>query len=67
MERRDQLKAFHHLLNTAEGVMLMDELEKAWHTVNPLDPIPQTMGFNIGLSEAFKQLEVWQRGEGLHE
>ncbi len=66
-ERREQLKAFHRLLNTDDGVKLMEELKTAWHNHNPLDANVQVMGFNVGLSEAFKQLEAWQAGEGLDE
>jgi hypothetical protein len=40
-------------------------LESAWLKGNPLDSCIQTMGFNIGLGEAYKQLEAWQAGEGL--
>ena len=65
--RRNQLKQFHYCLNTAEGQVLMKELKSAWATANPLDSNAQTMGFNIGLGEAFKQLEAWQTGEGLNE
>lgn len=67
MDRRSKLKAFHQLLNTGDGVLLMEELRAAWNSANPLDAVPQTMGFNIGLSEAYKQLEVWQKGEGLDD
>lgn len=66
-ERRAQLKQFHHCLNTAEGKELMEELKKVWHDANPLDETAQVMGFNVGLSEAYKQLEAWQQGEGLHD
>ena len=66
-ERRAQLKKFHHLLNTQEGEEFMTELKLSWHDKNPLDTDPSTTGFNIGLSEAYKQLEAWQTGEGLHD
>jgi hypothetical protein len=66
-KRRHQLKQYHHLLNTEEGKELMRELKSAWHEANPLDPNVQTMGFNLGLSEAYKQLEAWQEGQGLED
>jgi hypothetical protein len=65
--RRHLLKQFHQALNTAEGQELMTELKSHWHDANPLDSCPQTMGYNIGMSECYKQLEAWQAGEGLHE
>ena len=66
-ERRSDLKQFHHLLNTAEGAFMMEELRRSWLDGNPLDSCPQTMGFNIGLAEAYKQLAAWQTGEGLED
>lgn len=63
--RRHQLKGFHHLLNTDEGKKLMVELESCWAIPNPLDSNAQTMGYNVGLSEAYKQIKAWQDGQGL--
>ena len=67
MQRRDQLKTFHRLLNTADGQDLMKELKSHWHDANPMSVDPAQTGFNVGLSECYKQLEAWQAGEGLHE
>jgi hypothetical protein len=64
-KRRLQLKAYHRILNSEDGKELMQELESSWLKGNPLDPNIQTMGFNIGLGEAYKQLEAWQAGDGL--
>ena len=64
-KRRHRLKQFHYLLNTDEGVQLMKELKSAWATGNPMDNSVQHMGFNIGLGEAYKQMEAWQNGVGL--
>ena len=67
MERRAKLKQFHHLLNTAEGQEMMEELKLCWADPNPLDSCPQTMGYNVALGEAYKQLKSWQDGEGLRD
>jgi hypothetical protein len=67
MSRRHQLKEFHYMLNTEHGKALMAELKLCWHDPSPLDDSIQTTGFNIGLSEAYKQLEAWQIGEGLED
>ena len=66
-KRKHKLKEFHHLLNTSEGTSLMAELKSAWASSNPIDDSPQHMGFNIGLSEAYKQLEGWRDGTTLGE
>lgn len=66
--RRQLLTTFHRLLNTADGIELVGELEKNWHEGNPIVPGDQLgTGFNIGLSEAYKQVKAWQDGEGLHD
>ena len=65
MERRDLLRSFRHVLNTNEGVLLMQELKSAWDTANPLDSCASTMAFNVGLQQAYRQLEAWQQGDGL--
>lgn len=64
-KRRHQLKEYHYLLNTEAGRKMVVELRSAWATANPLDQNTQTMGFNVGLGEAYKQLEAWQAGDGL--
>lgn len=64
-ERDAIKKQCYRALNTADGRAMMDELRASWFEHNPLDANPQMTGFNVGLSEAFKQLERWQKGEGL--
>jgi hypothetical protein len=66
-KRRHQLKGFHHLLNTSEGVDMMEELQRSWAEPNPLDESSSLTGFNIGLGEAYKQLAAWQAGKGLDD
>ena len=68
MDRRHQLKQFHHVLNTVEGKALMEELKSAWASADPLVPgYADVTGKNIGLLLAYQQLEIWMEGEGLHE
>ena len=64
-KRRHRLKQYHQLLNTEQGQEMMAELKAAWGTIGVLHESPQHMGFNAGLLEAYRQLEFWQRGEGL--
>lgn len=64
-KRRHQLKDWHHMLNTEVGKGFVIELKSAWATANPLDDNVQTMGFNVGLGEAYKQIASWQAGTGL--
>ena len=61
-ERQAKYAKFHRLLNTEDGQTLMAELKSVWASGNPLDTSAQVMGFNVGLTEAYKQLEIWQSG-----
>lgn len=67
MDRRSQLKHFYKCLNTPEGKELVDELRLSWDDSNPLDENAQTMGFNVGLQQAYRQILAWQEGEGLSD
>lgn len=64
-KRRHRLKEWHHMLNTEVGKDFVLELKSAWATANPLDVNVQTMGFNVGLGEAYKQIASWQAGDSL--
>jgi hypothetical protein len=60
-DRREvQLAAYRRLLNSADGEAMMAELRVAWEDINPIDPCPATMGFNVGLQQAYKQLKQWK-------
>ena len=67
MDRGALLAKFHRCLNTEDGKAMMDELKIHWASGNPLDPEPATMGFNIGLLEAYRQLESWMAAKELKE
>jgi len=60
-ERRARLNKFTRALNTDDGKALMDEVRAAWGG-DPTHSNPIMCGKNIGLGEALKQLEEWQRG-----
>ena len=65
MERGAELAKFHRCLNTSEGQAMMEELYRAWGSSNPLHPDQGQTGFNIGLLEAYRQLEAWMNAKEL--
>ena len=65
IERGAQLAKFHRLLNTDDGIELMDDLKVAWGSANVFNSDIASMSYNAALLEAFRVLEAYQQAEEL--
>lgn len=66
-QRNTELKRIQHYLATDEGQYIMDELKAEWDPINILGDTPQKTGYNCGLRDAFKFMEMLQNGDLIHE
>ncbi len=65
IERGAQLAKFHRLLNTDDGIELMDDLKVAWGSANVFNSDIASMAYNSALLEAYRVLEAYQQAEEL--
>ena len=65
IDRGAQLAKFHRLLNTDDGIELMDDLKIAWGSANVFNSDIASMSYNAALLEAFRVLEAYQQAEEL--
>ena len=62
-DRAKSLNQLEHLLNTPDGMELMEELEMAWDPTSLLGADAQQTAHKVGLRDAYKFLKMLQRGE----
>ncbi len=63
MTREDKLKRLYHLLNTDEGRMLMDELERICDPPVLFEREATALAYATGARDMYMQLRQWQRAE----
>ena len=62
-DRSKRLRQIEHLLNTPDGIELMEELALTWDMPTLLGVDTQRTAYHVGLRDAYKFLEMLQNGE----
>jgi hypothetical protein len=66
MDRKYRLKQMHHCLNTPEGRILMEEMEKLLDGADLFHTDPLEMAKRCAERDVYKLLESLERGDGLN-